>query len=194
MPRLFAAIEIPDDVRQSLARLRQPLPGANWVEPENYHLSLRFAGDIDPSTAREFTDLLARIETETFELRLTGLGAFGGREPRSIWAGASLGPQLETLARAVERAARSAGLAPETRNFKPHVTIARLRYTSPEVVARYLERHAAFRSMPFAVERFVLFSSRPKVGGGPYVVEAAFPLAGASYADFDEEWSTQGGA
>jgi 2'-5' RNA ligase len=187
MPRLFAGIEIPDDVRQSLARLRQPLPGASWVEPDNYHLSLRFAGDIDPRTARELTDLLARVETDTFELQLTGLGAFGGNEPRSIWAGISANGSLETLARGIERAARNAGLAPETRNFRPHVTIARLRYTSAELVARYLERHGAFRSAPFAVERFVLFSSRTKVGGGPYVVEAAFPLLGAAYADYDED-------
>ena len=189
MPRLFAGIEVPDDVRHSLARLRAPLPGTSWVEPDNYHISLRFAGDTDPRSAREFTDLLARIDAETFELQLTGLGAFGGNAPRSIWAGVSAGSELDTLARAIERAARSAGFAPETRNFKPHVTIARLRYTSAELVARYLERNGAFRSMPFAVGRFVLFSSRPKVGGGPYVVEAAFPLIGAPYDEhLDEEY------
>jgi 2'-5' RNA ligase len=186
MPRLFAGIEIPEDVRQSLARLRQPLPGANWIEPDNYHISLRFAGDIDPRTAEEFTELLARIETETFELQLSGLGVFGGSEPRSLWADVSNGQQLEALARAIERAARSAGLAPETRNFKPHVTIARLRYTPVELVARFLERNGAFRSMPFQVTRFVLFSSKPKVGGGPYVVEAAFPLLGAPYYHHDD--------
>jgi 2'-5' RNA ligase len=91
------------------------------------------------------------------------------------------------LARGIERAARGAGLAPETRTFKPHVTLARLRYSTAELVARYLGRNGAFRSVPFAVERFVLYSSRPKVGGGPYVVEAAFPLSGASYDDYDED-------
>lgn len=188
MPRLFAGIEIPDDVRQGLSMLRQPLPGTSWIEPENYHISLRFAGDTDPRTAQELTDLLGRIEAETFELRLTGLGAFGGNAPRSIWAGVSADPRLDALARAVERAARSAGFAPETRNFKPHVTIARLRYTSADLVARYLERNGAFRSMPFQVGRFVLFSSKPKVGGGPYVIEAAFPLLGASYDIEDEDY------
>jgi 2'-5' RNA ligase len=186
MPRLFAGIEIPEDARQSLARLRQPLPGAKWVEPDNYHMSLRFAGDVDPRTAEEFADSLGRIETGTFQLQLKGLGAFGGNEPRSLWAGVSGNSHLDSLARAVERAARDAGLPPEPRNFKPHVTIARLRYTPVELVARVLERNGAFRTMPFEVTRFVLFSSKPKVGGGPYVVEAAYPLQGGDYHDHDD--------
>jgi 2'-5' RNA ligase len=187
MPRLFAGIEIPEEVRQSLAGLRQPLPGAKWIEPENFHISLRFAGDVDNHTAREFADQLARIETEAFELRLDGLGAFGGNEPRTLWAGVSGEPRLEALARAIERAARGAGLAPEPRNFKPHVTIARLRYTPVELVARFLGRNGAFRSALFPVGRFVLFSSKPKVGGGPYVIEAAYPLLGAFFHELDDE-------
>jgi 2'-5' RNA ligase len=90
------------------------------------------------------------------------------------------------LARANERAARAAGLPPEGRTFKPHVTVARLKYAGPDAIARILGRIGAFRSRPFLVGRFVLFSSRPKVGGGPYVVEAAFPLRGGEFADFQD--------
>ena len=81
-----------------------------------------------------------------------------------------------------ERAARSAGLPPEKHGFKPHVTLARLKGTRPESVARVLEGLGAFQSAPFQVESFALFSSRPKVGGGPYVVEDTFELRGADYA------------
>ena len=87
------------------------------------------------------------------------------------------------LARANDRAARSAGLKPEKHGFRPHVTLARLRGTRPEAVARALEALGGFESAPFQVSRFVLFSSRPKVGGGPYVVEDAFDLRGAEYVD-----------
>jgi 2'-5' RNA ligase len=80
------------------------------------------------------------------------------------------------LQRATERAAREAGLPPEPRNFKPHVTLARLRGARPDHVTGYLERQGAFLSSPFPVSEFVLFSSRDSVGGGPYVVEAAYPL------------------
>ncbi|HEY7669427.1 MAG TPA: RNA 2',3'-cyclic phosphodiesterase [Hyphomicrobium sp.] len=187
MPRLFTGIEIPEEQREELTRLRLPLPGnSRWIETENLHLTLRFAGDIDNAQAREFADRLAGITVDAFEMRLSGLGAFGGNEPRSIWAGIDAGPELETLARACERAAREAGLAPETRTFKPHVTVARLKHASARDIARVLGRIGAFRGRPFPVSRFVLFSSRPKLGGGPYVVEEAFPLRGGEFADFHD--------
>jgi 2'-5' RNA ligase len=187
MPRLFTGIEIPAEQREEIARLRQPLPGnSRWIDPENLHLTLRFAGDIDNAQAREFADLLAGIEIDAFEMRLSGLGAFGGNEPRSIWAGVETGPELEALARANERAARAAGLPPEPRGFKAHVTVARLKYARPGDVARILGRIGAFRGRPFLVTRFVLFSSRPKMGGGPYVVEESFPLRGGEFADYQD--------
>lgn len=192
MPRLFTAIELPDDVRERLFRLRMPLPGARWVEPENLHITLRFIGDVDNVVARDFHDALAVISEHGFEARLSGLGAFGGNQPRAVWAGVEAGPELEMLARAHERAARIAGLPPEKHAFVPHITLARLKYGRPEMVARVLERHGAFRTESFYVDRFILYSSKPKVGGGPYVVESEFPLMayGGDDADHiaDEPW------
>jgi 2'-5' RNA ligase len=80
------------------------------------------------------------------------------------------------LQRANERAAREAGLPPEGRNYKPHVTLARLKGARAESVAAYLQRQGDIGPEPFTVSRFVLYSSRNSVGGGPYVVEAAYPL------------------
>jgi 2'-5' RNA ligase len=118
MPRLFTGIEIPDEQREDIARLRMPLPGGSkWVEPDNLHLTLRFAGDISNAQAAELTDRLAGISADAFELRLAGLGTFGGNEPRSLWVGVDPSPELEALARANERAARACGLAPEARAF-----------------------------------------------------------------------------
>jgi len=191
MPRLFTGIEIPAATREEIARLRRPLPGGKWMEPENLHLTLRFAGDIDNVQAAEFADRLASISVDAFEIRLAGLGVFGGNEPRSLWAGVETSPELEALARANERAARSAGLPPEGRAFKPHVTLARLKYAGPDEIARILGRIGAFRSRPFLVGHFVLFSAKPNVGGGPYVVEAEFPLRGgefAHYQDVEDGW------
>ena len=150
MPRLFTGIEIPDEQREDIARLRMPLPGGSkWVEPDNLHLTLRFAGDISNAQAAELTDRLAGISADAFELRLAGLGTFGGNEPRSLWVGVEPSPELEALARANERAARACGLAPEPRVFKPHVTVANLRFATPDAVARILGRIGAFRSEPF---------------------------------------------
>ncbi|HEY8129273.1 MAG TPA: 2'-5' RNA ligase family protein, partial [Hyphomicrobium sp.] len=54
MPRLFTAIEVPEEICEELHRLRMPLPGARWMKPESYHITLRFAGDIGNGEAREF--------------------------------------------------------------------------------------------------------------------------------------------
>ena len=176
MPRLFSAIEIPSSIAERLTLLRAGLSGARWIDPENYHLTLRFIGDVDRHTARDFTTALGEIVADPFELRLNGLGSFGGGKPRAIFAGIAPSEGLDALRRANERAAREAGLPPEGRNFKPHVTLARLRGARPDAVALYLERQGGIVAEPFAVSRFVLYSSRNSVGGGPYVVEAAYPL------------------
>src|SRR6266542_3842866 len=85
-------------------------------------------------------------------------------------------PLIELQAE-LERLMQRMGLEPEGRKFTPHVTLARLRDSSSRQVADYLSTRAPVRVSPFPVSRFVLFSSKNSVGGGPYVVEAAYPLA-----------------
>lgn len=181
MPRLFSALEIPGDTKAELYRLHQPLPGARWVKQADYHITLRFFGDIDHGTARELIANLAEVELDAFELRITGLGAFGGNDPRIVWAGVEPNPALDALVRAHEKAARHAGLPPEKRAFHPHVTLARLRGSNPEPVAKFLTRFSGYRSEPFFVPRVVLMSSKPHVGGGPYAIEDAFELRGGGH-------------
>ena len=176
MPRLFTGLEIPAALGQSLSLLRGGLPGARWIDPENYHLTLRFIGDVDDEIAREIAWLLGKVRRKDFELRLDGLQSFGGRKPRAIVAAAA-SQSLMDLQGEHERLMQRAGLDPEGRKYTPHVTLARLRDTTSFDVAEYLSARAAFRSEPFSVSRFVLFSARASVGGGPYVVEAAYPLA-----------------
>jgi len=180
MPRLFTAIELPEALREDLSALEAPLPGAHWTHEDNLHITLRFAGDVDNRMADEFAAELSSVDLDAFTLRISGVGAFGGHDPRIIYANVATSPQLEALARAHERAARNVGLAPETRTFKPHVTLARMRRGRGEAVARWLQRHARFASAPFAVTEFKLMSSRPKTGGGPYVEEAVYPLLGGA--------------
>lgn len=178
MPRLFTGIEIPAPVRTHLSLLRAPIAGARWIEPEDMHITLRFAGDIDGRVADEFAAGLEEIAADPFSVTIQGVGAFGGRDPRVLWAGVEAGEPLAALQRANERAARAAGLDPEARNFKPHVTLARMRGVREQAVARFLQEYGALRTEPFQVTRFVLLSARPGSGGGPYVVEADYPFAG----------------
>src|SRR5204862_4460870 len=73
MPRLFTGVELPPSIGQSLAMMRGGLPGARWSDPENYHLTLRFIGDIDDALAREIAGVLGRVHRHAFDLRLDGL-------------------------------------------------------------------------------------------------------------------------
>jgi 2'-5' RNA ligase len=176
MPRLFTALEIPADVGQSLALLRGGLPGARWIDPENYHLTLRFIGDVDDVLAREVAYLLGGIRRPAFRVQLDGLDSFGGHKPRAVVAPAQPVRELIELQAEHERLMQRVGLDPE-RKYKPHVTLARLRDASSRQVADYLASRQPFRPAPFPVSRFVLYSSRASVGGGPYVIEAEYPLA-----------------
>ena len=177
MPRLFTGLEIPQNVGQALAMLRGGLPGARWIDPENYHVTLRFIGDVDDVVAHEVASMLGRVRRQSFELRVEDLKSFGGRKPRAVVA--VLGPALALMELQAEheRLMQRVGLEPEGRKYMPHISLARLRESSSRQVADYLAVRAPFGSPPFQVSRFVLFSSRASVGGGPYVVEAAYPLA-----------------
>lgn len=186
MPRLFSGIELPADIREALVGLQQPLPSARWVQAENLHITLRFLGDVSPPVAQEFAANLGSISFDPFPLRLVGLDTFGGDTPRVLFASVEPGAPLSDLARANETAARRAGSKPESRKFWPHVTLARLQTPRIDPVARYLSRRGGFMTEPFLVSQFVLFSSKPNTGGGPYVVEQVFP---STLGSLDElEW------
>ena len=177
MPRLFTGLEIPAEIGQTLSNLRGGLPGARWVDPENYHVTLRFIGDIDDRLAHEIASLLDGVRRRSFEVRFGNLMSFGGRKPRAVVVAVEPIQPLLELQSELERLMQRLGLEPEGRKFIPHVTLARLRDASSYDVAEYLSSRGGFRSAPFKVSRFVLFSSRASQGGGPYVVEAAYPLA-----------------
>ena len=174
MPRLFTAIEVPELVRAQLALVSGHLAGAKWVEMEDLHLTIRFYGDIGNLEADDLVSALERVDFSPFDVRITGLGVFGGREPRVIYAGVEASEGLDGLHRACERAARTAGLPPEPHAFKPHITLARLKNAKPDMVARFLSSRPPLECWPFTVDRFTLLSSRPGVGGGPYVREEHF--------------------
>jgi 2'-5' RNA ligase len=177
MPRIFTGIEIPSDVGASLSMLRGGLPGARWIEQQNYHITLRFIGDVDDALAREVDSMLGQVRRRGFDLEIGGLASFGGRRPRAVIASVPPVALLLELQAEQERLMQRIGLKPEGRKFTPHVTLARLRQSSSREVADFLAMRGPYRSAPFSVSRFVLLSSRASMGGGPYVVEAAYPLA-----------------
>jgi len=182
MPRLFTALPLPEDVRDCLSALRGGLRGARWVDPENYHLTLRFIGDVDERVADEVANTLAQIDRTAIEVTLSGLGSFGGRKPHAVWARVEPTPALMELQAEQERRLQRIGLAAETRRFTPHVTLARLRGATPRGVADWLSLRGGFFAPVFHADHFVLMSSKASVGGGPYITEDRYPLAFAQAA------------
>ncbi len=180
MPRLFTALEIPDPVAEILARHQSGLRGARWIERGDLHVTLRFLGDVDEDVAEAtHAGLVEARPRPPLAVTLTGLDAFGGDKPRAIIAAVAPDPGLLDLQEEHERIARAAGAEPERRKFTPHVTLARLsrREAGAPEVADYLARAGLFPALSFTATRVVLFSARESRGGGPYVVEAAYPLS-----------------
>lgn len=183
MPRLFTALTLPDDTRMWLSTLRGGLRGARWIDPENYHITLRFIGDVDTRAADEIAFMLASVRRPTVDIRIDGLGTFGGKKPHSVWARVVPTPQLMELQAEQDRRLQRLGLLPSrAQRFVPHVTLARLRGTSPQEVADWLSMRGFFSAPPFTADHVELLSSRDSVGGGPYVTEGRYDLGLAEIA------------
>jgi 2'-5' RNA ligase len=180
MPRLFTGIALPAEVAEHLARARGALDGARWIDPSDYHITLRFLGDVDETVAEAVHEgLVAARIRPPLDLDLDGLGVFGGDKPRSLLATVAPDPALTELQAEHERIARDAGAEPDTRRFTPHVTLARFnRQVRASQVAHYLAEAGLFPPRRFTASEVALFSARASTGGGPYLVEAAYPLGG----------------
>ena len=177
MPRLFVAIDLPDDVKRDLERLCAGVPGTNWLSLPQFHLTLRFIGQVDGALFTDVAAALAGVGGEGFTISLAGLGFFGrGRKIHTLWVGVRAGPGLLALRGRIEARLGALGLEPEHRKYKPHVTIARLKNISESRLADYLTAHGGFVSDHFTVTSFALFSSFLSHNGAIYSIENSYPL------------------
>lgn len=178
MMRLFVALPLPEMVRARLALLQGGVPGGRWQEPATFHVTLRFVGEVDEPVAAELDGALARIAAPGFAIGLDGVGHFGTpRRPESLWVGVARSEPLQFLRDKVDRAAVAAGLEPDDRKYRPHVTLGRLRQAPAERVARWLADNALFMAGPIAVDRFVLYRSHLQASGAIHEPLAEYMLA-----------------
>jgi 2'-5' RNA ligase len=179
MIRLFAAIAIPDLIAEGLERRQQGIPGARWRPLRSLHITLRFAGEIAEPAADDFDAALSGVTGASFDVVLAGVGAFGeGTDIHALWAGIEDNASLRQLASRCEAAARRAGLKPDTRAWKPHVTLAYLRRPDPQRVAAWVQGHNLLKAPPFRVASFGLYSSWPSDEGSVYRLERSYRLSG----------------
>ncbi len=176
--RLFVALTLPAALKMQLAALAGGIPGARWVPPENYHLTLRFIGEVEPWRAEEVDAALALIRAPRFELALKGVGTFekGGRI-QALWVGVERSEALNRLQGKVETALQRVGLEPERRRFAPHVTLARTDKAPPDKLVGFVHAHSLFRAEPVPVEHFTLYSSQLGKDQAVYTPEVEYELA-----------------
>jgi RNA 2',3'-cyclic 3'-phosphodiesterase len=181
--RCFVGVRPPEGVIAAIERrvddLRRQLPGVRWVPPEQWHITLKFLGDVPDvhGVARALRDL---SQLEPFPVRLGGGGAFPSwPNARTVWVGVERGsPRLARAARSVDMLLDDIEVRRAVqRPFLPHLTIAR---ASPSTDARLFLTHlgtASFGAV-FDVEEITLFQSQPIAGGRRYVPLAVSPLIG----------------
>lgn len=173
MLRLFVGIDLPPELKLRLSLLAAGLPGAKWVDPGNYHLTVRFIGEVDEGQAADIDTALLQIRAPRFDLTLATIGHFG---LRMLWVGIDRDPALQHLHEKIESALNRLGFAPEERRYTPHVTLARLKGTHESKLRGYLSEHGLFRAAPFAVERFSLVASYLTKSGAIYEDQADYEL------------------
>ena len=171
--RLFVSIELPHSTTNLLAELDPRVRGIRWLAPEQMHLTLSFLGNVSGEVEEVLKKNLEAITWRAFFLPICGLGTFPGKgRPNILWIGVGTGhPHLFQLHKRVQEAAIGAGLEPDLRAFHPHITLARCRDVSAEVVRPFLRTHAPFDAGMIHVESFCLNSSEPTPAGSVYTRE-----------------------
>jgi 2'-5' RNA ligase len=176
MARLFVALRPPATVRERLLEAMDDDPGIRWQDDEQLHLTLAFLGEVERRAEQDLADALAAVDSPPFELEIRGVGHFERKGMASaLWAGLAPSEPLARLQQRVVAACRRAGLEPDGKAFRPHVTLARLNRSSPPA-GHWLAAHGTLRSEPWVVREFALYESRLSPGGSLYEALVSFSL------------------
>jgi 2'-5' RNA ligase len=178
--RLFIAIDPPEEVRAEVAALCRGIEGARWVPSEQFHVTLRFLGEVGPEMAARIGKSLESVREPAFRVGFAGVGRFPPRRsPRVLWAGLEPEEPPLRLHDEIESRLREIGVAGNGKKFSPHLTLARLREgANTAQTLRWLERWNGFRVGPFLVSLFFLYSSILGPGGAQHRRESSYDLKG----------------
>ncbi|MEJ2008355.1 MAG: RNA 2',3'-cyclic phosphodiesterase [Acidobacteriota bacterium] len=180
--RAFIAIELPEPIREALAReqarFRAVCPDARWTRPEGIHLTLKFLGQISDEQVDEVRKALGQLERfEKFTVQAKGFGFFpNAKRPRVFWVGLEAPSELARLAAQVESAMATIGFPPENRAFSPHLTLARFSVPRPQPkLQALLAEQGELTLGTFEVSEFFLWESKLSPRGAEYRKVARFP-------------------
>ncbi|WP_164155373.1 RNA 2',3'-cyclic phosphodiesterase [Sandarakinorhabdus rubra] len=172
MMRLFVGLELPDEVKSALLAAMGGVAGARWQRAEQLHLTLRFIGEVDRHQAADIAAALGRVNVRPFAAELGEAGLFEHRgRVDTLWVGVRPADALAGLAKAVNAALAGVGIAPETRAFLPHITLARGR----GMLGVTGWPQAPLPHTPWRVNGFALFESQMGKDGSDYCVLGRWP-------------------
>ena len=175
MHRLFIAIRPPAPIRAQLLRIMHGVRGVRWQTDEQLHLTLRFVGEVDRHRAEDVAAALGGIHHPSFMIALSGIGRFDRRGKGALWAGVTPHDQLHQLHKKIDQACLRVGIAPDTRAFHPHITLARFSHGSGPIDA-LVERQDYPAGDTFLAESFSLFESELSASGAVYSIVERYRL------------------
>jgi len=180
MPTYFAAIKPPEDILDAIEPLQKGIEGVNWLPRDNLHITVGYFGVLSNEYVEMLDHELMRAPGYGFDVSLSGVDYFGSSRPHTLWLRVKKNQALTALHDHVRRAARRSDIEMESRNFRPHLSLAYLRRDiAKDDLERYLRRYVRFTSKPFLIDQFALYSTqRHKNGPNTYIKEASYPLVG----------------
>jgi len=193
--RIFIALDIDDPIRQRIARFLEGVrgfaPDARWVKPESLHITLKFIGEQSEPAVEQIKLALGTVTAGPAEIQFHGHGFFPtAKSTRVFWAGIESGPQLASLAAAIDDKTASLGIPKEERAFSPHLTLARAAGGSssprwrkgdgPNRAFQHLQERIAGLPTPefgtMTAREFFLYHSQLSPKGSKYTKLARFAL------------------
>ena len=176
MHRLFVALRPPRAIRDMLIAAMHGISGARWQSDEQLHLTLRFIGEVDRHMAEDTAAALGALFASPVTARIAGVDLFERQgRPHMMWAGVEPYEPLAALHRKIDQLLARVGIAPETRTFVPHITLARLNRGSGPVTP-FLAWNSDLASPPFEFGHVTLYESELGHGGSRYHPVARYPL------------------
>lgn len=177
--RLFTAINIPDPLRDGLAAIQdESALSARWTDPEQFHVTLRFIGDVTDAQATRYEEALTAVDVPPVRAEPYGLDVLPSRRsPRVVVLGLERTNSMMALYETVSSALEAKGLDPEDRTYRPHVTLGRLDNPAPESVHDFLQAHENHSFSAFVADRFLLYESTLSPDGAIHEPQAIYPLS-----------------
>jgi RNA 2',3'-cyclic 3'-phosphodiesterase len=177
MRRVFIALPIPEKIALGLLPLQTGLDNARYSPHENFHITLRFLGDLSEDIIEDLDNEIAQIEIAQFTLSLSGIGFFGGENPHSIHAIVNECPELLKLHSKIDAICNKMNIAKDHKKYTPHVTLAYMKNGADLLdVINYQTRHSLFKSKKWVADSFKLYASHLGKGASVYEDLAQYPL------------------